>query len=145
MATPDLDALLGFLLDFVYRALPEQGGLVPFGAASRIDGQIQPIAAYEGEAGSDEGHVELLIEGMRFSAQQREIIASGICTDVRVKLPGAENTVDAIQIHLEDNSGHCVDVFLPYRQLSRGEFHYGELVALSGSPRVFAPRAGDPR
>src|SRR5260221_605570 len=114
MSNPELDALLGFLLGFARKILPSQGSFSPFAAAVTNEGKIQPMAAYEGEHGTSQGHTDLLIDAIRTAADAGTIIAGGLCTDVRVKPPHGPSPIDAIQVHLEHENGECVDVFLPY-------------------------------
>jgi hypothetical protein len=98
---------------------------------------MQLKAAYEGDVGSTQGHIDLLNEGLRVEAQAGVNTACGICADVRVKPPGQESFVDAVQVHLEHESGECVDVFLPYEKTTAGDFKYGMLFASKAEPQVF--------
>jgi hypothetical protein len=140
MSNHDFDSLLTFLLGFARKILPKQGALLPFAAAVTHDGKIQPMAAYEGEHGSTQGHADLLIDAMRVAVDAGKIIAGGLCTDVRVKPPGRAALVDAIQVHLEHGNGECVDVFLPYEKTSSHEFHYGDLFSANTGQCVFWQR-----
>jgi len=116
VSNPHFDSLLSFLLGFAGNILPSQDSVAPFAAAVTGDGKIQPMAAYEGERGSTQGLVDLLIEGMRAAVDAGKIVAGGLCTDVRVQPPNGAALVDAINVHLEHENGECVDVFLPYER-----------------------------
>ena len=138
VSNPDLDGLLEFLLGFAQEMLPAQSSFSPFGATVTDDSRIQPLAAYEGEHGSSQGHTDLLIEAIQAAAASGGIVAGGICTDVRVKPP--DGISDAIQVHLEHRNGECVDVFLPYRRFTTGTFSYGPW---RNAVRLRATVAGD--
>jgi hypothetical protein len=137
VSNPHFDSLLSFLLGFAGKILPSHDSIAPFAAAVTNDEKIQPMAAYEGEQGSTQGLVELLIEGMRAAVDDGKIVAGGLCTDVRVKPPDGTALVDAIKVHLEHENGECVDVFLPYEKASTHEISYGDLFATKVQERMF--------
>jgi hypothetical protein len=137
MSNPNFDALLTFLLGFARNILTKQGAFSPFAAAVANDGKMRPMAAYEGEHGSTQGHADLLIQAMRVAVDAGKIVAGGLCADVRVKPPDSAALVDAIQVHLEHENGECVDVFLPYEETPTHEFRYGDLFAENTQQCVF--------
>jgi hypothetical protein len=137
VSNPNFDSLLTFLLGFARKILPSQGGFSPFAAAVTNDGTIQPMAAYEGEHGSTQGHADLLIEAMRAAVDADKIVAGGLCTDIRVMPPDGAALVDAIQVHLEHKNGECVEIFLPYEKISTHELRYGDLFAAKTQQCVF--------
>jgi hypothetical protein len=59
VSNPNFDSLLTFLLGFARRVLPTQGAFSPFAAAITHEGNLQPMAAYEGECGSTQGLIDL--------------------------------------------------------------------------------------
>ena len=137
MSHPDLEKLLNVLLGFARDQLSKHGDFSPFGAAVTRDGQTNLKAAYEGDEGTTQGHIDLLEEGLRAEAQAGVNVACGICVDVRVKPPSHESFIDAVQVHLEHRNGESVDVFLPYERTTAGDFSYGTLFATKAEPQVF--------
>jgi hypothetical protein len=74
---------------------------------------------------------------MRTAVEARKIIAGGLCTDIRIKPTEDTSPVDAIKVHLEHQSGECVDVFLPYEKTSTNEFLYGNLFVTKAQTHLF--------
>ena len=116
MSNPDFDNLPSFLLGFARQILPKRGGFAPFAAAISKEGKMKPIATYDREYTSAHELIELLVAGTRADIKAGKFVARSLCTDVRVKPPKGRAKVDAIEVHLEDDGGECLDVFLPYEK-----------------------------
>ncbi len=136
---PDLDQLLNVLLPFAEQMLDKYGEFLPFGAVLTSDGEVRLFAGYAEPTDSSTDVAELIRAGFRESAQSGEIVAIGLCLDVRVARPDGDGPIDAICAELEHSCGEAVDVFLPY--VPGPPVTYGEIFASPGKRRVFG--AGD--
>ena len=135
---PDLDALLNDLLPFAERMLAEHREFYPFGGSITPDGRhISTGAKGSSDRPKSQELVDIMANEFRSQASEGKIRAAGICFDVRVVPPGRVDKTDAIQLALEREGGDAVDVFVPYAQLSDGEFTYGELFACERIPTLF--------
>jgi hypothetical protein len=142
MAHPDLEKLLNALLPFAQQMLQKHGEFYPFGASMQADGTISMIGAQvDGNEFPESAEViALLEEGFRTGAKDGKIKALGMCTDVRVVVPGGSEKTDAIQANLEHSEAGAVSVFLPYKKGFLGKMSYGQIFASSASPRIFVPK-----
>jgi hypothetical protein len=138
VAHPDLDELLNALLPFAKDQVAKRGSFLPFGATMTTGGEIRLAAADLGDAPADATAViDLLVRGFQKDAAASAIRAAGTCVDVRVVPPGSSEKSDAICAQLEHATGHCADVFLPYKKGLLGRIKFGDLFAVAGSSRVF--------
>jgi hypothetical protein len=139
MAHPDLDALFDTLLPFTQKMLSEHGGFNPWGAAMSSTGEIQWVAADNGEE-FPQGQVliDSLTETFQRQSSRGVLRAVGICFDVRVVPPGQSENSDAVCCSLEHVSGEAVDVFVPYTKADDG-IRYAEIFSWRRDPQFFLP------
>src|SRR5262249_30505047 len=138
MAHPDLENLLNALLPFAQEMLGKYGEFYPFGASVQSDGSVALIGAADGtEHPKSTDLIGLLEAGLRKDAAEKKIRASGICFDVRVRVPDQEHKTDAIQVSLEHLEGKVVNVFLPYEKKFWKRIHYGKMFASKGDMKIF--------
>jgi len=118
--------------------LAEHREFYPFGGSITPDGRhISTGAKGSSDRPKSQELVDIMANEFRSQASEGKIRAAGICFDVRVVPPGRVDKTDAIQLALEREGGDAVDVFVPYAQLSDGEFTYGELFACERIPTLF--------
>jgi hypothetical protein len=133
MAHPDLDQLLNFLPPFAQQMLAKHGEFYPFGSSMTTDGKIVANGAYEGDENPpSQPLIDLLTQGFRQQAAAGQILAAGICYDIRTIPPGQSEKTDAICMSLEHQNGEAADVCLPYKKGWFGKISYGEIF---GAPR----------
>jgi hypothetical protein len=97
MAHPDLDALFDTLLPFTKKLLGEHGGFNPWAATMSSTGEIQWVAADNGEEFPDaQALIDLLTETFQRQSPQAVLRAVGICYDACVVPPGQSEKSDAI-------------------------------------------------
>jgi hypothetical protein len=143
MARSDLDALLNTALPFAQELLAKRGAFYPFGAAMKVDGQVNRVAGYTGEEFPDSQELINLLRGAyQAQAAKGELKATVLCFDVRTIPPGQAEKTDAICVRLEHADGEAVDVLLPYSKNALGDISYGELFAVKGGRSVFAMQSG---
>ena len=105
-------------------------------------GEMTSLAAETDETQpSSQEIIQVLFSGLSQQASSGEIVAAGICTDVRVTPPDSTVTTDAICVELEHVSGEAVDVFIPYT-IQNETVVDGEIVATPGEQRLFIASAG---
>jgi hypothetical protein len=81
--------------------------------------------------------IDIMLNEFRSRASEGKIRAAGICFGVRIVPLGQVEKANAIQVALEREDGDAVDIFVPYEQLSDGEFTSGELFACERIPKLF--------
>lgn len=141
----DLDTLLDFLLTFAQQTLGRYGEFYPFGAVLTTEGEVvgQAGQLVENDRPPSQVVIDLITNGMKAQADDGSIRASGLCYDVKWRMPDDEIT-DAIFVALEHRSGRTVAVAQPYSKGRFRGFRYGDLIAQAGEPRVFVGSASTP-
>jgi hypothetical protein len=138
MPHPDFDALLDAVIPFAQQMLTKHGEFYPIGATMAPDGTVALAAAHpESEHPASQEVIDLLLDGFRQQAAQREIRATVVCYDGRVTPPNQTEKVDAICARLEHESGEAIAVAMPYQTGMLGRLNYGELLAVELIPEVF--------
>jgi hypothetical protein len=138
----DLDAVLDHLIQFAQQTLGRYGEFYPFGAALTIEGEIVGHAGklVETDRPPSQAIIDLILDGMKREAEAGTIRASGLCYDVKSRMPDGTIT-DAIYVSLEHRSGRNVVVVQPYSKRRLRGIKYGELVAQAGEAQVFAEKS----
>jgi hypothetical protein len=138
MAHPDLDQLLNSALAFAQLMLSKHGEFFPFGSSMKVSGEIVMDGAHTGdEHPPSQEVIDLLTRAYKRSAEEGELRAAGICTDVRVVPPGKSHKTDAISVALEHRSGEAVTTFLPYQKGWFGRVKFGQLFASARDAQFF--------
>lgn len=138
MARPDLEELMNTLVPFAQQMLAKSGEFFPFGASMRRDGQIVQNAAHTGsEHPPSQELIDLLTAAFQQDAAAGNLLAVGICLDVRVVAPGTTEKSDAICVRLEHADGEAIEIYVPYKKGWFGKIKYGELFASRGKPVFF--------
>ena len=133
----DCEALMNWLLPFA-RQMPERHGeFFPFGAALRPDGQLVPVAGYDGSNRARSADlIRLIKDGFVEAARRCEYKATALVYDVKVKLPSTRETSDAIAISLNHRDNYSVIVLFPY-QLASGKLTVDTAFAQAGEADIF--------
>jgi hypothetical protein len=138
MAHEDMNELLGTLLPFAQQTLSKHGEFYPFGASMDSGGQINSVAADDGdEHPESQKLIEMMTRGFRDKATAGTIRAAAICADVRIVPPGQTEKTDAICVSAEHENGEALDAYLPYKKGFLGRLKYGELFAARRTPQFF--------
>jgi hypothetical protein len=139
MAHPDLEALFNTLLPFTQKLLGKHGGFNPWGAIMWASGEIQWVAADNGEEFPEAQElIDLLTEAFSRPSCRGVLRAVGMCYDVLVTPSGQAEKLDAICCRLEHVSGEAVDVFVPYRKTDEG-VRYADAFTWLREPQFFLP------
>jgi hypothetical protein len=108
----EIQRLVERSLDMARHALLEQGSFLPGFIAVQPNGKYDiGVAAQGGAQGSN-----LLITALRQKASAQQLRAAAVYRDVRVRLQGASEDIDAIQVMAELASGEAYNVFQVYRR-----------------------------
>ena len=133
----DFDALLNAMLPFAMQMLQRFGEFHPFGGATKPDGEIVSVAAYEGD---DKPLATEMIQKLERifadAAGQGTYHATAVIYDTRIQLaPGKK--ADAVAIALDHRDTKSIIVYVPY-QISNGRVEFGELVASQGEGKIWS-------
>jgi hypothetical protein len=136
-----LHDLLTFLLPFAQAMLADRGSFLPFGAGLTADRMITATPSLtDAPPRSAESILAALFTELVRQAASGEITAAGICTSVVVTLPGAELSVDAICLELEDSSGEAVEIFIPYTYNREALPEFGEAFVAAVESSIYVTR-----
>lgn len=136
-----LPELLTFLLPFAQAMLAQNGSFLPFGAGVTPEGKMTATPRLDEQASPHaESVLSALFSDLALQASSGRISAAGICTDVRVSLPGDSHPSDAICLELEDHSGEAIEIFVPYELGGEAPPRFGEAVIHRIEPSIFVAR-----
>lgn len=143
MAHPQLEELLNGILPFAQKMLADHGSFFPYGSMITKEGEIVSLSATDGtEQPSPAKLIEDLTQAFRAKGQAGELLAAGLCHDVRIQVPGATEKSDAICVALEHATGEAINVFVPYKKGWLGRYKFGDVLAEAREPQFFT---GDAR
>lgn len=144
MNTTDIDRLFDFLIGFAERILQEHKEFLPFGAFLLEDGSVDGIMVDIGESGGARDIIAAIQDQLIEKARNDEVIATGICTDVKLSSPKGREITEAVHIVLEDDTGRAMYVDIPYRFELSGKIHFGEHIFEPANSVIFES-ASDPQ
>jgi hypothetical protein len=108
-------------LDLARKAVEQKTSLAPFVFVVRSDGRTQRLAPKKTRRRQTTAQVvESLIEGLHDQAAAGAYDAVAVFRFVIISLPADAGESSAIHVSLEHESGHCEDVFVPYRKTQKG-------------------------
>ncbi len=115
-ARRDAQQLMNLLMNVAQQHLKEQGIFAP------LAGWLEPAGAEKVEQ-ADSARIHDPVREMlaRLTDALRQRVASGqaraaaTASSVHFGKRGSEDWRDAVELHIEHESGYCVDIFLPYR------------------------------
>jgi hypothetical protein len=126
------------LLTFAQKMLDKNGEYYPFGAS--MD-KKEEIAIVSGKTENDHPEsnelIDIIKNGLINAVKKDEVIAVGICFDVRIALPGNNEKSDAVQIDLEHIDGQSISVYMPYKKRIMRSIKYGDLIAVKKDKSIF--------
>jgi hypothetical protein len=137
----DCEALMNLVIPFAEQMLTSYGEFFPFGGAMGPDGQLVPVAGYDGsERAQSVDLIALMKEGFVAAARKGEYKATAIVYDVRVALPSTGEKSDAIAVSLNHRDNYSIVVLFPYK-LDSGKLTVGTAYAQKGEGDIFPPRS----
>jgi hypothetical protein len=133
----DCETLMNSVLPFAKQMLAAHGEFFPFGGAMRSNGQLVPIAGYDGsEHPRSVDVIALMKKGFAAAAREGEYKATAIVYDVRVKLPSTGERSDAIAVSLNHRDNYSIVVLFPYK-IDNGKLMLGDAFAERGEADIF--------
>ena len=133
----DCEKLLDELIPFAEKMLREYGEFLPFGGYMLPEGAIVHAGAQSGEEHPpSQDLIDILRGAYQKKASRREVRATALVYDVRVKPPGGDQVQDAILVELDHETHYSIRVVFPYRLLN-GAISRGETFAMKGTDAVF--------
>jgi hypothetical protein len=144
MPNPDFDKLLSTVIPLAQQMLKELRAFTPFGAFITKDGEVQ-LAGGEGDPSHLETQeiLDMYLDAYRDAAARGDFIATALCVDVRVHIPGKLEKTDAVQIMLEHSGGEALSAFMPYHRQANLDLTYDPLFATLAEPQVFIKLVSD--
>ena len=139
MAHPELNSLMTALSPLAEKMLLEFGEFLPYGGYLRANGEIVECGVDDGGKENSKSQVllEILSASFRKRAATDDVLAFGLCIDVKVTKPGGDEKIDAIQYILEHKDGESIDVFRPYNLDASGEVVLGSLFSVKAIRRFY--------
>ena len=133
----DCEVLANHVIPFAEQMLRTHGEFFPFGAAMRPDGQLVPVAGYDGDEHPQSADlIRLIKEGFIQSARQGRYKATALAYDTRLTTAGESS--DAIAVSLNHRDNYSVIAFFPYT-ISDGNVTIGAAFAEKGEADIFLP------
>ena len=139
IADPQLDVeeLMNDMLPFGQEMLEKYGEFIPYGAATKTDGEIVSVAGGVGiEHPKSQEVINVLKEAFQEAAAQKKYKATAIFYDVSTVQPSSGEKTDAIAVALDHVDNFSVTVFLPY-ELVDSRVVFGETFARRGADDIF--------
>jgi hypothetical protein len=137
MDNSNFDSLMEFFTGFAEQSLKNRKEFHPFAAAIDTSGTIKPLAVTGELALDSEQAIETFRTQLREMALNKEIVASGVCSDVRLVQPIEKGMNDAIMMELEEVPTRSARVYIPYRFAFLGKLKFGEVSAVKNDSHVF--------
>ncbi len=140
-AKADCRALMNSVLPFAEQMLSRHGEFLPFGGATRTDGEfISVTGPGEAEHPLSGDLIRLIKDGLRDAAGKGEVKATALVYDVRTTLPSTGALSDAIAVSLNHRDAYSVIVCVPYK-IGDGTIEFGEAFAQPGEADIFSSPA----
>lgn len=115
-AGEDLQRLMNALMNVAEPRLKQAGGFAPFAASLDMDGAANVFTEYAGNTELPAREiVARLTETLQQSISGKAVRAVAIAADVQFGRREAGDWRNAAELHIEHESGYCVDIFVPYR------------------------------
>jgi hypothetical protein len=126
--------------------LEQEFSFLPFALMQHADGRIERILGPTGDeldpldAPEQEADPARALKGLeervaREAKAKGDLRVVGIFSDTEVKLPNGSDS-DAIQAEMEQVSGYCADIFVPYGRVVN-TLTYGDEISTKGKGLVF--------
>ncbi len=138
-----LDELFDNLIQFALSLLERNGEFFPIGSTVMPNGEIRPVAVYDGdERPESQTVIDQLTVIFQQQADEGTILASAIAFDARIRSSQSGEISDAIVTRIRARD-YARDVSLPYRLETKGLFKktrtlgIGEVSASEGAQDVF--------
>jgi len=143
-----VDALLKEGVDYAKTQIRQTFSFLPFALVVHADGhterfraptgdELDALDAPEQEADPASALRELKQRIAREAKARGDFKVIGIFSDVDVKLPDGAPS-DAIQASMEQASGYCTDVFVPYQRVDEDHLTWGEPISSKAKGVVFS-------
>lgn len=138
-AKADCQTLMNSVLPFAEQTLSRYGEFLPFGGATKLDGEFVSIAGTDGQEHPLSGDlIRLIKDGFREAAGKGEVKATALVYDVRTTLPSTGELSDAIAVSLNHRDAYSVIVMVPYK-IGDGTIEFGQAYAQTGEADIFPP------
>jgi hypothetical protein len=135
----DCEPLMNFLLPFAEQMLSSHGEFLPFGVMMRSNGELAPVAGYDGDEHPQSADlIRLIKEGFVQSARQGQSKATALAYDMRIKLSPTGESSDAIAVSMNHRDNYSIVVIFPYK-IDSGKLTMGSAFAQKGEGDIFLP------
>ncbi len=135
MASSEANEIFNAAREFAELMLKTDGEFIPFGVSVSPDGTVSMVAGDIGlEQPPSQEVINLLQSSFIDSLSNSNLLAAGVCLDVRIIPPGQAEKSDAICVRVAHSNGEAMEVYVPYSGSVASGYIYGQ---------VFATAAGE--
>ena len=133
----ECEELMNQILPFSEEMLNKYGVFFPYGSVMNNDQSIRPVAYYDGnEQPQSQDVINNLKRIYKEYAIKKEIRASAIIWDAKMKSPVTNELIDAVIVSIEHKENYSVQVVFPYKMIN-GKVSWGEVFAMKGLNDIF--------
>jgi hypothetical protein len=138
-AKAECEELLNAVMPFAEQCLSNYREFFPFGATMSQSGEIALAAATDGEEEQppSEELIELLTEGFREGARNREYRATGLVYDALTVPPGKNAKQDTIICAFDHQDNYSIKICFPYQFDADDELVIEDPYAVEGEYEIF--------
>ncbi len=137
MDTTNFDQIFDFVFGFAEHYLENRAGLHPFGAWLFEDLSVDGILVELGAEDDPQDKISELHDKLREQVSYGDILATGICYDVKLSKPVEIEMKMAVGIEIEAPGGISSSILVPYRYGLFNKLIFGKSIAQQTEPVVF--------
>ena len=143
----DLKLLLKEIMPVTQAGLEKQSAFMPLGALVERDGTIRRIAFEVDPAAPVKDTLDRLRALLRHEVETGAVRSAAVAADVKIwRRADGEEASNAVSVHVEHQSGYCVDLLIPYkvrkglisRITSKPQVMFRKMVAQESQPLFWA-------
>jgi hypothetical protein len=137
VARPQVDEFVRAVRDMAAWAIVTPSAHIPVGGIQDSAGPVESVVTPQnGPAASLDSTLAAFRRTLGTLARTRRLTTVGLAYLVRRVVPGVRDSVDAVLVEVEHNSGERADVLFPYTRNEFGEPVFDRAYPLAGTLRV---------
>lgn len=146
-ADADLKQLLKEIMPVTQAALEKQSAFVPVGALVEHNGTVRRVDFEVDRTAPVRETLDRLRAMLRHEIQTGAVRSAAVAADVKIwRRADGDEASNAVSIHVEHQSGYCVDLLIPYkvrkglisRITSKPQVMFRKMVAQESQPLFWA-------
>ena len=133
----ECEELMNQIISFSEEMLNKYGEFYPYGSVMNNDQSIRPVAYYDGnDQPQSQDVINNLTKIYKEYAQKKEIRASAIIWNAKMKSPVTNEMIDVVIVSIEHKEKYSVQVVFPYT-ITNGKVSWGDVFAMKGLNNIF--------